>query len=261
MKSIEQFRAEQAEAMEKSLKAHALMLERAGHFGSLGFPVPEYFSDTRLYGAVCATYRNGNATKPDSLRSMSEAVEMFRKFVDAETVLPFHILQDGYSTFMHPESKMPAKKQESAHPYKRDMYRTGGYAALLGVKHMGEQGHTSAELEFFATLGGLLFRISIDFGRGYIGQCPSLAPRAVVKRGYGGRIESRSYESHPDARALSDAFISYSYGGDSGPIKTGADHRFLFVSDHDGDEVSPCSHALAQLEILADIVDGVKKGE
>lgn len=259
MKTIEQFRAEQLAALEKSTAAHAVMLERAGLFAAAGLPIPEYIADGNLYGAICVTYQNPKSHNGEQPRSMSQAVEMFAQFVNANTVMPFHVLKDGSSTLTHPEERMPAKKQESQYSYKRDAYKNAGYAAMLEVHHMAESHNTSAQLEFFSTLGGKLFKVSIDFGQGYIGTCPQLAPRGVVTRGYRNVIESRTYQPADVLSGLYDGMLSYSYGGDSGPVKTGADHRFLFVADHDENAPVECSHAVAQLETLAAMVDGTAK--
>jgi hypothetical protein len=246
MQSIEQFKAEQIAAMEKATAAHAARLERADCFANAGFPIPEYIADGNLYGAIGVTYRNR-----DAKRNMLAAVELFGQFVAANTVIASHVLRNG-STIIHPEQYMPARKN-----YKRDTGRQSApYAALLKVWHMGESHSTSSEIKFFAAIGGKLFNVSIQFGTDYIGKCDALAPHVHVSRDGKNRIQSREYKPNGDAYALADSFMSYSFGGDFGPIKTGADHRFLFVADHDETGPVECSHALAQLTNLAEIVKG-----
>ena len=246
MQSIEQFKAEQIAAMEKATAAHVAKLERAECFSAAGFPIPEYIADGNLYGAIHVTYRNR-----DAKRTMLAAVELFGQFVAADKVIACHVLRNG-CTLIHPEQHMPARKN-----YKRDTGRqSGAYAAVLKVWHMGESHSTSAEIKFFAIVGGKLFNVSIEFGTGYIGKCGALAPRVETKRGYANRIESREYKPNPEAYALADSFMFYSFGGDSRLMQTGADHRFLFVADHDETGPVECSHALAQMTNLAEIVKG-----
>lgn len=249
MKSIEDIRQQH----EKELAAHTAKLAHAERLAALGLPVPEYIADGRTHGAVHVHYRN-DCLKP---HGMSEAVALFAQYAQAGAVIPFHVLKDGAFTTCHPEAHMPPKKG-GGNPYKRDSGRhSAGYAARIGVRYDAKRGHTSANLEFFAMVDGKLFSVSVDFGRAYIGACPKLAPVAKVTRGwgYGDRIESRTFEPNRAAYAMADSLLSYGYGEDSGPIKSGADHRYLFVSDTD--ENGPCevSHALAQLEILAAEVD------
>lgn len=254
MKSLEQFRAEQMAQLEKATAEHAERLQRAEIFGNAGLPIPEYIAEGNLFGSISVTYRNkGAGHKPEELRSMGEAVALFRQFAESGKVIPFHVLKSG-CTVLHPESHMSERLKREG--YKRDAYKSAGYAAELRVVHMVEGFHTRATLEFFAAFGGRLFRVSIEFGQGYIGQCPRLAPRVEIERSFGGKTVARRIIQNADAHALADSMLSYSYGGDTGPNKSGADHRFLFVSDTDDDTACECSHAIAQLTNLADIVDG-----
>lgn len=249
MKSIEDIRAQH----EKELAAHALKLSRAETLAALGLPVPDYIADGRTHGAVHVAYWNQNPKA--TARGMSEAVALFAQYAQAGTVIPFHVLKDDAFTTCHPEAHMPPKKG-GKNPYRRDSGRhSSAYAARLGVRFDAERGHTSADLEFFAIVGGVLFSVSVDFGRGYIGACHKLAPVAKVTRGYGDRITARTFQPNTAAYSMADGFLSYSYGGDSGPIHTGADHLYLFVSDTDENGPVECSHAVAQLENLAAEVD------
>lgn len=246
MKSIEQFREEQA----KSLALHEKMLTRAESFAALGLPVPEYISDSKCHGAIHISYRNNLK----ELRTMARAVELFGRFANLKTVIPFHVLKDGSFTTLHPELRMPAKK--SGTQYKRDAYKNAGYAAKLTITHMGESTHTNAKIEFFALVADDLYSISIEFGTDYIGQCSALRPNRVESRNpRTGRVESRKFNANTNAHALADAFLSYSYGGETGPVSSGSDHRHMFVSDTDENGPVECSHAIDQLENLAAIVD------
>lgn len=247
MQSIEQFRAEQLAAVEKATQAHAKRIERAECFGNAGLPVPEYIADGNLYGAISVTYRNQTIGADAKPRSMADAIELFRQFADTGHVIACHVLRNGCTT-IHPEQHMPANKN-----YKRDTGRqSGAYAAELRIYHMAKNHNTSATLEFFATLGGKLFGVSIEFGRGYIGRCDALAPRGIETRGYGNRVQSREFKPNPVLYGAADTMLSFSFGGDVGALKSGADHRFLFVADHDEDGPVQCTHALAQLQSVAE---------
>ena len=252
MKSIEEFRAEQ----QKALDAHIKKTARGDAFGAAGFDVPDYISDTKCHGAFSVSYWNRSTEAP---RTMSGAVEMFAKFAKAGAVVAQHILRDGAFTTCHPEKHMPPKKGGN-NPYQVDPMHPGPYAVRLDVRHMADGFRTSAGLSFFVMVAGELFDVSIDFGAGYIGNCAKLAPSAQVQKNQTGtRVISRRYLPNIEARAMADHYLSYSYGA-GGPIADGADHRFLFVADYDDDtEPADCSHALAQLENLSAIVDGVTK--
>lgn len=261
MKSIEEFKAEQNAAMEKALAAHTKRLQRAEHFTSAGLPIPEYIADGSLYGAASVTYRNSGAgRKPEELRSMAGAVALFAQFVDKGAVIAGHVLRDG-CTIVHPETLMP-QKPGARSQYKRDEGRNGGaYAAELRAHYMHEGRNLSASLEFFAMLGGQLYGVSIEFGQGYIGKCPRLAPETVEHRhSRTSRLDSRTFKANPVAYGLADSLLSYA-SGDNGPVKTSADHRYLFLADQDHETAAPieCSHAIAQLANLAEHVDGVAK--
>jgi hypothetical protein len=245
MKTIQEFKAEQAAAIIR----HEKMLSRAEHFDKNGLPIPGYIADSKTHGAIHFGYWNR-----DNKRTMGEAVSMFAQFVNAKTVIPFHVLKDGSFTALHPELRMPAKKN-NMNPYKRDSYKNAGYAAKIAVTLNAETRHTTAKIEFFAIVSDELYSIAIDFGSDYIGACHKLSPKIIEERGHANRVVSRKFSANNDAHALSDVFISYSYGGDHGPIATGCDHRFLFVSDTDENEPVECSHALGQLENLSAIVD------
>jgi hypothetical protein len=246
MKTIDQIRAEGQVALDKQVAAHAEMLERAELFSTSGLPIPEYIASGNLWGAIGVSYRNDIHNG----RTMANAVELFKLF-DGK-VVPFNCLKNGCTT-LHPEKHIPASKG-----YKRDNYKNSDYAAALNVNHAGDSGHTSAALEFYANVGGKLLKVSIEFGAGYIGKCPKLAPVANISRGFRGSIEARTYNANTNAAALSDTILTYSYG-DYGPIKSGADHRYLFVTDTADSDPAECTHALTQLENLAAIVDGASK--
>lgn len=259
MKSLEQFRAEQQAAAAKAEAAHVEMLARAELIAAAGFPIPEYIAEGNLYGAVGLTYRNkatAGIREPADPRSMAQAVALFRQFAESGKVVPFHVLKAS-CTILHPEQHITERLKREG--YKRDAYKSAGYAAELRVVHRVDGHHTTATLEFFAAFGGKLWGVSVEFGRGYIGQCGRLAPKVEIERGFRNEIVARRIFPNADANALADRYLSYSYGGDYGPNKTGADHRFLFVADHDDEGPAECSHALAQLENLAAIVDGVTK--
>lgn len=254
MKTLEQLRAEH----EKQIAALQAESAIAESIAAAGMPVPDYVGG-KLWGAVNITYRNRTATSKDEgasigsgRRSMSQAIDLFEKFAE---VVPFNVLSDGGCTTMAPQKMLPPK--DAAKYTKRHMYSPGDYAVQLQVKHSAEShcgANTKAELEFFAMVGGRLYCVSIEFGTGYIGSCPQLSPITRTARGYRDRVESRSYEPRAEVSAQHDGMISYGHGGDMGPVKTGADHRHLFVAECHDDNLSAmeCEHARECLRTIAE---------
>ena len=218
MKTIEQLQAEHEKQIAALKAQHAI----AQKFTDAGLPVPEYIGG-KLYGAIGVTYRNVGA--------LSKAVDLMASF---PVLVPFAVLRD---TGRH----------------------ASDYAAKIRVQHIIESpAPTKAEIEFFTRIAGTLFNVSIDFGEGYIGACPQLAPRYVVKRGWANRIESAHFEANPMLYGMADSVLSYG-SGDMGPIKKSDDKRYLFVSDHGTDELpmtEGATHCLDQLRNIASQIEG-----
>ena len=238
MKTLEQLKQEQA----KEVKALEAQLAAAQLFANAGLPIPDYIGDS-VHGAITAHYRN-----PAPLRGLSEALDLFRGF---PCVVPFAVMRAGCCTML-PESRMPEKMK--AQGYKRDIARNSAdYAAALRVSHISNS-QTRAELSFFAELGGVLFSVSVDFGRDYIGNCSKLAPKIVENRdGRTNRLNSRTFAANNVAQSMADSVIAFA-SGDMGPVKESSDHRYLFVADH-AEESAPGSdfeHACGMLQNLAD---------
>lgn len=236
MKTIEQLQAEQAKEIE-ALKAK----HRIGKmFMDAGLPVPEYIGG-KLYGAINVSYRK--------IGALSAAINLMARF---PVLVPFAVLRKGFTSIM-PESSLAG--MPDGNQYKRDVARNAAdYAVMVRVGHIVDSpAPTSAKLEFFARIEGTLFNVSIEFGQGYIGACPQLAPEYVVVRGYAHRVESASFKPNSMLYAVGDGFLSYG-SGDMGPIKKSDDSRYLFVSDNGGEESAPAecaTHAIAQLRNLA----------
>lgn len=247
MKTIEQLKAEH----KKEISILQVKLQRAGAFENAGMPIPDYLADGKTYGAIGVAYWNRGAP----LRSLSDAVELFKKFEALKMVSPFAVLKNG-CTMMHPEAHLPAEK---ARGYKRDIGRySSDYAVKLSVRHDAEHRNTSANLEFFAIVSGLLYSVCIDFGTEYIGNCSKLAPVSEIQRdARTDRIVSSKFKPNTIAFSLADNYLSFAYGGDPAGRATGADHRYLFVSDTEGDGAE-CSHAIGQLENLAGMIEASK---
>lgn len=241
MMTPEQFAEKQAKERAAFEREQAV----AAKVAATGIPMPEYIGGV-LYGALHLTYRN-DCAKP---RSLADAIELMGQF---KTIVPFNVLRDG-CTIMAPEKDLPEK--DRAKGYKRDSVRhSSSYAARLDVRHISDSpAPTAARLEFFARAGGMLLNVSIEFGMGYIGACPQMAPMyEVTRHPRTGRIESASFAPNRVVSSMADGVIAFG-SGDMGPIKKSADHRYLFVSDHGDDDCTPaeCSHALAQLQNIAD---------
>ncbi len=253
MKTIEELQAQHA----KELAALTAKQGIANTFAGLGLPVPDYISDSKTHGAIHVNYgNNGQGNIPESLRSMGAAVAMFAQFAELGMVIPSKVLNDGMFTTVHPEKFMTEKMARGG--YKIDPYRSSSYAATLRAQYSHDSRNTRAEISFFAMVGARLYAVCVQFGQGYIGMCPKLAPVVKEHRFSSGRrgtgsLESRSFEANENARSMSDALLSFgSY--EASPVKTQADHRFLFVADTN-ESPADCSHAIAQLDLLAEIVD------
>ena len=174
--------------------------------------------------------------------TLAEVLEVMRAF----TITPAEVFRYG-STSICPESELSARDRERA------ISDSGQFACWIDVDQ-GEGYGPSAKLSFFARLAsGALVRIFVEFGAGYIGSCPALGAARHVRRDprTDRLIESR-FEPNLEARSASDKFIKWGTGT-VGPIKTAAHFSYLFCSDtQDEAPGAECSHALAQLEILAE---------
>jgi len=194
-------------------------------FANNGLPVPDYIGGA-LYGAIGVTYRNGNK----NLRGLQQAFEIFKKF---KQIVPFNILKNS-CTMLHPERLLPEKEKSKG--YKIDSMHSGDYAAMLCVSHI-HQSHTRASFDFFASVDSVAFKVSIDFGTAYIGMCPQLAPVTKEDRVLN-KLVARHFAQNAILRAHSSHYLSYA-SGDTGPVKTSSDHRYLFLSDYSDSIVTP----------------------
>ena len=241
MLTHEQFAEKQA----KERVAFEREAATAVRVAATGIPIPDYIGGM-LYGALGLTYRNSDPVSP---RSLADALELMKKF---SAIVPFNVLRD-VCTIMAPEKDLPEK--DRANGYKRDTHRnSGAYVAHLDVRHINDStAPTSARLGFFARAGGMLFNVSIEFGTGYIGACPQMAPVRKETRNARGHIESATFATNSVLSSMADSVLSYG-SGDMGSIKKSADHRYLCLSDRGDDDCAPCdcSHALEQLQNIAD---------
>ena len=233
MTTLEQFQAKQAE----ELKAFQAKQARDAAILATGIPEPTYIGG-KLHGAQTIMYANRAYN-----RTLTQALEHFKCF----NIVPFNVLKDDSFTILFPEKHL----QEKEKGYKRDSYKTSGYAVDLRVSHIqGSPAPTTARLEFFAMNGGILFDVTIEFGTGYIGASPMLRPKAVESYN-GNRTVARSFAPNDALNGIADSHIHFA-SGDTSPLKTSADQRFLFVAEQEDDlPGSECKHALAQLTNLA----------
>ena len=236
MKTLEQLQAEHAKQIEALKAQHAI----GQIFTDAGLPVPEYIGG-KLYGAIGVTYRK--------IGALTAAIDLMTRF---PVLVPFAVLRDG-CTILAPESAI--KASEKKRNYKRDVTRNGAdYACQIDVRHINDSpAPTFATLNFYARVRGVLFSVSIEFGKGYIDSCPRLAPQYVINRGRNGRIESATFNANPIVYSMADSLLVYA-SGDMGPVKTSANHHYLFVSDYGDDECKPAegaTHAIDQLRNLA----------
>ncbi|MNK49867.1 hypothetical protein D3C87_687320 [compost metagenome] len=241
MRTIEQLQAEHEKQIAALKAEHAI----AQKFTDAGLPVPEYIGG-KLYGAITVTYRR--------LGALSKAVDLMASF---PVLVPFAVLRDGH-TSMFPESSL--KGMKNGERYARDTGRhASDYAAKIRVTHIIESpAPTKVEIEFFTRIDGTLFAVSLEFGQGYIDSCPQLAPRYVVKRGWGNRIESAHFEVNPMLYGMADSVLNYG-SGDIGPVKKSDDKRYLFVSDHGPEELPMTEGAAHCIDHLRNIASQIEK--
>lgn len=232
MTTLEQFQAKQAE----ELKAFQAKQARDAAILATGIPEPTYIGG-KLFGAQTIMYANRGHN-----RTLTQALEHFKCF----NIVPFNVLRNG-SVILFPEKHLQEKEKN----YKRDSYKSGDYAAKIEVGFMKDSpANTFAKLCFFAMQGGILMNVTIEFGTGYIGSCEKLRPRAVESYN-GNRAVSRSYSGNDAMNGFADSVLSYA-SGDTGPLKTSADHRYLFIAEQEGElPATECKHALAQLANVA----------
>lgn len=246
MKTIEEFKAEQEAAATKALAAHERKLGIAEAFVKAGLPIPEYMG-SHIFGMLHVAYWNKHYDNP---RSMGQAIDLFETFEKAGVVMPLHYMKDDMFTTLAPALWLKDKKK-----YKKDSYRSAGYACKLGVTYNKDGGHVEAKLEFYALIGGNKFNVTINFGTGYIGTCPALRPETSwnsTRTGEAGKLVKVSH--NPIANSFSDHCVNFSYGGSNSGDLAGADHRYLFLSDTDNDEPSVCGYAIERLRLLAEEV-------
>lgn len=245
MQTLEEFKAEQEAAAAKALAAHERKLGVAEAFVKAGLPIPEYMG-SHIFGMFHVSYWN----RDKNPRSMGQAIDLFETFVNSGVVMPLHYMKDGTFTTLAPALWLKDKGK-----YKKDSYRPQGYACKLGVTYSKDGGHVSAKLEFYALIGGNKFNVGIDFGTGYIGTRSQLMPVThwnSTRQGEDGKLVKVS--PNLIASSLSDQCVNFSYGGGHPGNLSGADHRYLFLSDTDNDEPSVCGYAIERLRLLAETV-------
>lgn len=177
--------------------------------------------------------------------TLTQALEVFKAF----TIIPCEHFRASSSVIMPRECM--GKRETRDYVENERAKSSGPYACWLNVTHYSHANSDAAELVFYAQTGAGPIRVMVKFGAGYIGQCHGLRAVADETRDRGGRVIARNYQRNPEAMAVCDKHIKW--GCYEGAKEESAQFSYLFVSDQF--ETMPGadqSHALAQLEILAD---------
>src|SRR5574337_202605 len=222
MESFDELRARHARELDALNRRHAI---------ANACPIPPGMVTSETARAPWVSY---------TVPTLADACNIMRAF----TVIPSELWRSG-CTMVAPESTMSERdKSRYGEP------TSGPWACWIDVSS-GEGFGPSARLVFYAELPTGPVRVNVDFGRGYIGTCPPLAPVWQISRGASGKIYAKSARPNPELHSASDDYVNWS-SGDLGPIKESARHSYLFCADQY--ETMPGakeSHALAQLAILA----------
>lgn len=217
MQTIEQLKAAQAAQIE-SLTAQLALSEAAPL-------VPDSVMLDKV--APWLTYRK---------RTLAEALDIFRAY----TVAPMYVAKNS-CTEIAPENCFHGKNMT---------IKSGPYALSLTVD-MGEGYGPTAKVTFYGMAGDTLARVTVDIeGPDYIGAFKALAPSVTVERDPRGRVVRRTYNRNVLAASIADDVVSFA-SGCAGPVKTAANHVYLFCSDtEDRAPGSQNRHACGQLQNL-----------
>lgn len=234
MKTLEELKTQHA----KEVEALQEKLKIAEIFTNYNLPIPDHIGGN-LFGAIPVNYFNPGK----DLRSLSDAIEMFKK---SPSIVPMNVLKSA-CTILHPEKDLPLKEKEQG--YKIDTYRSGDYAANISVHYIADSPrNTSASFEFFTHIERKLFKISIVFGTGYIGDCPQLRPLINEYRNSAGKVTERKLQYNPKLRELADVSLTF-----AGERNVSAQHVYLFACDNEHDCLpSECEAALKRLQELVE---------
>lgn len=221
MKTLEQLKAEQEKAMRELTREHEI---------ARAMPFPPVRVTSVTARAPWVSYE---------VETLREACEMFAQF----RVIPANVWRGTFTTVAPDCARSEKDRERAPEP------ASGPYACAIRVSH-GDNYGTTSELQFYAETGAGPVNVHIRFGKGYA-RGHALAP-CVTETCHArtGRIESRHFSPSLEARAIADNFISWGTG-ESGPVKTSADHTFLLSADLD-ETGATHSHAVGMLEILAD---------
>ena len=243
MMTREEFQAQQA----KALAVFEQQSTIGEAFAAAGLPIPEYIADGTCHGWTGVAFRN-DIHKP---RGLGWATELFSKF---PTIIPATKMKGASSTTIHPESRLTDGMKKKG--YARDSLRgSQDYACWISTRYIHDSRNISAELEFFAQVGPHFVKVSIAFGKDYIGACAALRPLADEQRGAnnGNRVISRTFKPRPELLRHVDSWFNWG-GYESGPIKNNFDAEYLILSDNEDQELQAveCLHALEALRLIAE---------
>jgi hypothetical protein len=217
MKTVEQLKAEQAKELEKLQFEHAFA-------ATLPLPPDHVMQCSRL--APWASYK---------VQTLSEAIKVFETFAEQGMVRNMEHAEGTFTHVCPPSERGDRSKVE----------HKGDYCVSLRVSQGQGYGPT-VELSFYAETSAGLCRVHAKLDR----DLPRLGAHVEERRDGRGRLTSRTFHRNDILNGYSNTYISYAFGGDCGPIKTGADIRYLWIAD-DGADCTVFDHALEQLRNLA----------
>jgi hypothetical protein len=216
MKTIEQLDAEHA-------KAHAKLEWERAFAKTLPLPPDHVMQCPRL--APWATYK---------VQTLSEAIKVFETFAKQGMV---QNMEHAEGTFTH-------VCPPSERGYRDKVTHKGDYCVAIRVSQ-GEGYGPTVELSFYAETSTGLCHVHARLEQ----NVPRLGAHVEERRDGRGRLASRTFHRNDVLNGYSDESISFA-SGDYGPIKTGADIRYLWIAD-DGADCMVFDHALEQLRNLA----------
>lgn len=178
--------------------------------------------------------------------TLSQALEVFKAF----TIIPCEHFRASSSVIMPRECM--TKRETRDYVENERAESSGPYAAWVQVAHYGHANSDAAKLTFYAQTGAGSVRVSVKFGKGYIGQCNGLRAQVVSsERDRRDRLIAQSYGRNPIIGPLADKVIKW--GLYEGAKEESAQFYYLFCADQF--ETMPGadqSHALSMLAIVAD---------
>lgn len=226
MKTLEQLKKEQTTARAILKREHAM---------ALALPLPPARVMDCGKRAPWATYK---------INTVAEGLAMFRTFADAGLVVNMENARGRYR-HVSPASERSESPDTVTH--------VSDAALALKVDYMHDSRSTSAEFFFYVRVAGKLCRVCLDF-EFRAAPLARMAPGMNEHRhSYSNRVDSRTFSANPALNGYAYQTLSYA-SGDTGPVKTSAQHVYLFAAD-DGDTCREFTEMFLILQNIADEFD------